>query len=97
MRIQLAEAALHDLEWYLAYYRRHSDNSAEKAAAALDRIFNVIADNPHIGERDPDRPDIRSFPIPNAPFRVYYLAKPERLTVLRVWDGRRDPAGLEFN
>lgn len=60
----------------------------------LDRFHHVcslIADNPAMGkERDELKDGVRSFPVEN--HVIFYVAKDEGITVLRVWPSAQDPA-----
>jgi toxin ParE1/3/4 len=80
----------------LALWLHIATDNPIAADAYLDRIHHVcslIAENPAMGvDRDEFRDGVRSFVVEG--HVVFYVAKDEGITVLRVWPSARDPVTL---
>ena len=97
MRLVYLPAAVRDLLWLRHYYERVFPEGAAGAAGARARIRameRLLRDNPHAG-RPTHREGVRRLTIRRTPFFVVYRPTPERIEILRVFDGRAFDAGLE--
>jgi plasmid stabilization system protein ParE len=81
-RLELDEAAL----WY---EERRVDLGIE-FIAEIDRCLEVIAEYPELAAVVDE--DIRRIPVKRFPYSIYYRLEAERIVVLAIFQGKRDPA-----
>lgn len=96
MRLLYLKSAREDVAWMRRYYRDVFPKGADKARHNLLRTETVLCDNPFIGRLSADFDGVREFPVYRTPFLMIYRPTDEAIQVLRVWDGRRDPASLKL-
>ena len=94
MRLVYLPAAVRDLLWLRHYYERVFPAGAAGARDRIRAMERLLRDNPHAG-RPTHRAGVRRLPIARTPFFVVYRPTPERIEILRVFDGRAFDAGLE--
>ena len=88
----LSEEAQTDIDDIWDYYE-HAEGVpvAERQYSRLRDVFQLIADNPHIGRsRAEFRPRVRSFPVGNPPYVVFYTPFESHIEIIRVIHGSRD-------
>ena len=77
-------------------YWNERNNSNEYSAKLFDefkKIVSLISFFPHSG-KETDYPDIRIFIKNN--FSIYYKEYDDYLSILHVWDNRRNPEDLKL-
>lgn len=98
MRLVWTESALRDLDEVLDYFEDVSPRAGAKLCGEVLRRVEGLLDFPEMAppfDVRRGRPRFRVLSVQT--LRVIYRADMagERLIVLRVWDGRRDPEMLE--
>ena len=95
MRILYLACARDDLSWLRQYYREVFPDGATRALKHLLAAEGLLRTNPLIGRRT-GIGDSRELHIARTPFSLIYRVREDRIEILRVWDGRRDRASLDF-
>jgi plasmid stabilization system protein ParE len=80
-RLEFAEA----FDWY----ERQRPGLGRDLAACVEQAFIRIAQTPELGERVFRH--VRRVVVHRFPYSVYYTVEPERIVVIAVFHGRRDP------
>jgi toxin ParE1/3/4 len=96
MRVVYVRSALPDLSWFRAYYEAIFPEGARHALLQRRAVERLLRENPFAGRVVQEDTDTRVFPISRTPFIIVYRVTEERIEVLRVWDGRRDPATFQY-
>ena len=96
MKVAYLRSALPDLNWFRAYYEAIFPEGARHALLQRRAIERLLRENPFAGRVVQEDTDTRAFPISRTPFIMVYRVKDDRIEVLRIWDGRRDPADFQF-
>ena len=96
MKIVYLASARDDLVWMRAYYTRVFPEGSTRAAAHFRAAQKMLSANPELG-RATDVPDVRELQIARTPFSIIYRVDRERIEVLRIWDGRADRSGIDFD
>ena len=96
MRVVYVRSALPDLVWFRAYYEAIFPEGARHALLQRRAVERLLRENPFAGRVVQEDADTRVFPISRTPFIIVYRVMEDRIEVLRVWDGRRDPANFQF-
>jgi toxin ParE1/3/4 len=91
MKVVFLESARHDLDWFKRYYSQIFPDGARQAAAHYKAAKTLLAHHPEIG-RQSDTDGLREFTIPRTPFSFVYSIRNDRIEILRLLDGRSDPA-----
>lgn len=88
----LSEDAQADIDGIWDYYERSESVSvAERQFSRLRSIFQLIADNPLAGRsRAEIRLGLRSFPVGNPPYVVFYIPFDGHVEIHRVLHGSQD-------
>lgn len=88
----LSEEAQSDIDDIWDYYERGEGAPvAERQYSRLRDVFQLIAANPHIGRSRAElRPGVRSFPVGNPPYVVFYTPFGSQIEITRVIHGSRD-------
>jgi toxin ParE1/3/4 len=91
-RIQYTLPSREDLVEILRYLRQHSHQGARRVQLAIHNTFQLLAENPGIGEnRDDFSKGIRSFPVEQyRHYLVFYRPLRDGIIVMRVLHGARD-------
>ena len=92
-RVVWAEAAARDLEEIVAFVAEDSPTSAERLLGALRARAASLATVPHRGRVVPELSHfgMRSWrELVLRPYRILYRVSGDSVTVLAVFDGRRD-------
>ena len=76
-----------------AWYEQHSPGLGEEFLTAVLRVVERIRENPTLYA--PVHGDIRRGVTRRFPYGIYYRARPDRVEVLAVYHGRRDPRGWQ--
>ena len=92
----LSEDAQTDIDDIWDYYEQTEGESvAERQFSRLRDIFQLISDNPLIGRsRAEFSPGLRSFPVGNPPYVVFYTPFQGHIEITRVIHGNRDTEQL---
>ena len=88
----LSEDAQIDIDNIWDYYEQaESESIAERQYLRLRNVFQLIADNPLIGRsRAEIRPGVRSFPVGNPPYVVFYTPFEGQIEITRVIHSSRE-------
>ena len=95
MKIVYLASARDDLAWMRTYFARVFPEGSARAAAHFHAAQRMLSVNPELG-RATDLAGIRELQIARTPFSLVYRLHQERIEVLRVWDGRTDRSGIDF-
>lgn len=71
-----------------------SDTYSEKLETLFNEASRLIAEFPEIGT-ETDFPDLRVKIIRS--YKLFYLNRPNKIQILRVWDTRQKPENLKFS
>jgi plasmid stabilization system protein ParE len=93
MKIFLQQSADDDVRWFMRYYRKRFPEGRRNARLQMARAFENLAENPQMGHPIEGTTQ-REFSVPRTPFRLIYQIENNRIEILRVWDGRANPARL---
>jgi plasmid stabilization system protein ParE len=96
MRVVYVRSALPDLSWFRAYYEAIFPEGARNALLQRRAIERLLRENPFVGRVVQEDTNTRVFPISRTPFIVVYRVMGDRIEVLRLWDGRRDPTNFQL-
>lgn len=96
MRVVYLRSALPDLAWLRAYYEAIFPEGARHALLQRRAIERLLRENPFAGRIVQEDTETRVFPISRTPFIMVYRVMDQHIEVLRVWDGRRDPANFQY-
>lgn len=96
MKTVYLASARDDLAWMRAYYTRVFSEGSARAAAHFRAAQRMLSANPELG-RATDVASVRELPIARTPFSIVYRLQNERIEVLRIWDGRADRSGIDFD
>lgn len=96
MRVIYLRSALSDLVWFRTYYEAIFPEGERHALLRRRAVERLLRENPFAGHMVHDDTGVREFPVSKTPFVVHYRPLEDRIEVLRLWDGRRDPAGLRY-
>jgi plasmid stabilization system protein ParE len=96
MKVIYLRSALPDLMWFRAYYEEVFPEGERHALLQRRAVERVIRENPFVGRIVQEDTDARAFPIARTPFSLFYRVKGDRIEILRIWDGRRDPANFHL-
>jgi toxin ParE1/3/4 len=89
MKIFVSDRADSDLLHIVSYLADRSPSAAQSAAREIDRKFENLSHFPFIGrERSSLAPGLRS--LVAGMYVIFYLVERDRVTIVRVLDGRRD-------
>ncbi|MGV3552310.1 type II toxin-antitoxin system RelE/ParE family toxin [Rhizobium sp.] len=96
MKIIYLRSALPDLVWFRTYYEAIFPDGERHALLQRRAVERLLRENPFAGHVVGDNPEARQFPIAQTPFVMFYRVLDGRIEILRVWDGRRDPASFRY-
>jgi len=89
MNVVRTRRANRDMLSIYAFIAEHNAAAAERVAAAFNHRFAQLSALPYLGRERPEfGPGIRTLLSGN--HLIFYRVGPERITVLRVIDGRMD-------
>lgn len=89
MKIFVSEQADADLLQIFSYLGDRNPAVAEAVADEIDRKFENLSHSPFIGrERSRLAPEMRSIVV--GMYVIFYAVGRDRITIVRVLDGRRD-------
>ena len=89
MQIVRSDRAHRDLLQIYNYIAERNPRAAENLLKNLDAKLKTLAHFPFIGrDRSSLAPGLRSFVV--HPYVVFYLVESDKVTLVRVIDGRRD-------
>ncbi|HLM75830.1 MAG TPA: hypothetical protein VK459_24115 [Polyangiaceae bacterium] len=94
MRVQLHKAAIVDLEAACDWCEAQREGLGHVLAGEIERALEAIADGLSMWPRwpgSPPEPLIRRCLLPRFPFALGYIAEPDRIVVLAVAHGKREP------
>lgn len=89
-RITWTGPALQDLLEMREYVRRTNPSAARKLAALIRRRVLSLRDHPRSGRVVPELAERGCRELVVAPYRIVYMVEKGRVSILRVWHGRRD-------
>lgn len=96
MKIVYVRTALPDLVWFRAYYEAIFPEGERHALLQRRAVERLLRENPFAGRLVQDDTGARMFPISKTPFIIVYRPLEDRIEVLRLWDGRRDPGSFRY-
>ncbi len=77
----------------MLWYEEQRPGLGDEFVAELERTIDSIANQP---DRYPVvRGDVREAIVSRFPYCVYYRVKPDRVVIVAVFHGSRDPAGWQ--
>ncbi len=88
MEVVWSRGATRQVEAIGAYIARDSPDNARSVVARLYAAADLLGDFPGLGEAS-DVPNVRSWKVPDLPYRLFYRVRRGRLTVVRVVHGRQ--------
>lgn len=93
-RILRTSQALDDLEGIWSFIAQQSLSAADRTIDRLYERFQLLAEHPELGERQPGLADgvYRRFSVQS--YVIYYAPDEKGITVVRVLHGARDETGL---
>lgn len=93
-RVLRTTQALEDLDGLWSYIAQHNVPAADRMLDGLYERFQLLADNPLLGERQPYLADgeYRRFTYRN--YVVYYTPNDDGVTIVRVLHGAREETQL---
>lgn len=95
-RVSLSEQAELDLERAVAFLARKNVDAAERIGLEIVKVIFSLDSLPARGGSVKDRPGMHKV-VHRYYVIIYRLHEAARLVeIVRVWDGRQDPAGLEI-
>jgi len=96
-RIQWTEAARDDLRDVKAYVGRRNRVGLRRLVDELKSLLSQLSQHPGSGqELEVMDADHRYRQLVFAPYRLIYRIDDERVLIIRIWHGRRDPADLNL-
>ncbi len=95
MEIVYLKRAQLDLTWMREYYSTVFTAGSERAREHFLSAEKLLLDYPEIGH-ETEFDNVRQLTIKRTPFSFIYRLTPTRIEVLRIWDGRADPAKLDL-
>ncbi len=96
-------AAAADIDSAISYYRENAgDDIADDFVDELERSVSLLVRHPRTGSLrfayELEIPELRSWPLPNFPYLIFYLPSDDHLDIWRVMHARRDiPAFLQVD
>jgi toxin ParE1/3/4 len=96
MKVIYLRSALPDLAWFRAYYEGVFQDGQRHPLHQRRAVERLIQENPFVGRVIQEDNGARAFPISRTPFSVIYRVGADRIEVVRIWDGRRDPINFQF-
>lgn len=93
MKIIFLVTSDEDVRWFKRYYRRIFPEGYKRANAQMSRTLDLLREHPRLGHPAPE-PGLLKLAILGTPFSLTYRIADERIEILRVFDGRANPARL---
>lgn len=93
MKIIFQASADDDVKWFIRYYSKRFPEGRRQARFQMARTFENLSNNPQIGH-PVEGTTQREYSIPRTPFTLIYQIENNQVEILRVWDGRANPARL---
>lgn len=95
-RVTLTDKAEEDLEAAVAFLARLSPEVAERIGLELVEIIFALDQLPHRGTPVRARPGLRK--LSHRYYLIYYQVNEaaRMVEIVRIWDGRKDPASLSL-
>ena len=91
----LRRVAEQEFDDSIAYYENHRSGLGQEFRAAIEQLFQTIADNPDRFRKIAG--DVRRAVVTHRfPFVIHFLIEPERIVILSVFHASRDPKQLKF-
>jgi plasmid stabilization system protein ParE len=93
-RVTLTDKAEADLEAAVAFLAGYSPAVAERLGLELVEVIFSLDELPHRGAPVRARPGLRK--LSHRYYLIYYqvVEATQSVVIVRLWDGRKDPAGL---
>ena len=83
MRVTLSRAAERDIREIRAFIAAEDHQATELVVGKLIKAFLLIRSNPEMGRKDPSG-RYREWSVPNLPYVIPYVARPELISIIRV-------------
>jgi plasmid stabilization system protein ParE len=96
MKLIYLDSTKPDLAWFRVYYGSVFPEGAAQAAARYIKAIDNLTGNPYIG-RPIGQDGLRKLTIQKTPFSVFYRVMEDCIEIVRIWDQRANPEGLEFH
>jgi toxin ParE1/3/4 len=91
----LRRVAEQEFDDSIAYYESEREGLGQEFRAAIEQLFQNIADNPERFRKLTG--DVRRAVVTRRfPFVIHFLIEPERIMILSVFHASRDPEQLKF-
>jgi plasmid stabilization system protein ParE len=94
-RFVLRRVAEQEFDESIAYYETKRAGLGQEFRAAIEQLFQAIADNPE-RFRKLSGEVRRAVVTRRFPFVIHFLIEPERIVILSVFHASRDPKQLKF-
>lgn len=90
MKLRYTQRAAHELDEISLYFLNHNPRAGEDFFAALDLLFSHLKIMPALG-RSTKVANVRVLVVPRYPYRIFYLAEANTISILSVFHTARDP------
>lgn len=94
-KIAWTDPALEDLRGMCEHIRRADPSAARELASRIRKRVDDLRDHPLSGRIVPELAGHGCREVIVAPYRIVYEVGKGRVTILRVWHGRRDLSRME--
>jgi toxin ParE1/3/4 len=92
-RYRVSRRAVRDLDGIWYFIAKDNETAATRQIERLYSVFRALAAHPRMGRARPEiAPRMRSFSAGEQV--VFYQIADPGIRIVRVWDGRRDPARI---
>lgn len=92
MRIRFAETAIAELNDIFLFVANTNSKAAVRLISQIREMIVRLSRFPELG-RPKYRPDVRMFPVPHAPFLIFYTVQGDELFILSIRHAKRQPKG----
>ena len=90
MKVRYTEIALRELDEILAYIADRNSAAAVSVRARVEELVERLSFFPHLFQETNWR-GVRSVPLGNYPYVIFYTVKAEEIVILRIRHGARRP------
>ena len=90
MKLRYSQRAAHELDEISRYFLEHNPRAGEEFFASLELLLDHLRIMPALG-RSTSVGNVRVLVVPRYPYRIFYLAEAETISVLSVFHTARDP------
>lgn len=90
MRLRYTQRAARELNDISRYFLEHNPKAGEEFFAALELLLSHLITMPALG-RPTSVAAVRVLVVPRYPYRIFYLAERDAISILSVFHTARDP------